>query len=215
MPTRRTPIDRGRRVQITPAMVRCGSDYLRGQPEERALPLFLDTGFEGFEGVTRRPPVAGVSWCRGSSLFAVLVDSTNAAGTQSTSTPSASSGAAAGSAAGSAMLVFSGSCAISLSASFSATRAFNTSSLNRSRALAPGSPRLSATVAWIACASATSLAFARASALATLAASACARSVGVVFGVPRCLPPRLSPGFEPPPGMVSGYFCCQWLLAGI
>jgi hypothetical protein len=27
--------------------------------------------------------------------------------------------------------------------------------------------------------------------------------------------PRLSPGFEPPPGMVSGYFCCQWLLAGI
>ena len=72
-------------------MVRCGSDYLRGQPEERALPLFLDTGFEGFEGVTRRPPVAGVSWCRGSSLFAVLVDSTNAAGTQSTRTPSASS----------------------------------------------------------------------------------------------------------------------------
>ena len=41
-----------------------------------------------------------------------------------------------------------------------------------------------------------------------------ARSVSVLFGVPRCLPPRLSPGFEPPPGMVSGYFCCQWLLAG-
>src|SRR5262249_32091704 len=89
---------------------------------------------------------------------------------------------------------------------------FNTTSLNRSRALAPGSPRLSATVAWIACASATSLAFARASALATLAASACARSVSVLFGVPRCLPPRLAPGFEPPPGMVSGYFCRQWLL---
>jgi hypothetical protein len=43
---------------------------------------------------------------------------------------------------------------------------------------------ISATVAWIACASATSLAFARASALATLAASACARSVSVSFGVP-------------------------------
>ena len=24
---------------------------------------YLDTGFEGFEGVTRRPPVAHVSWC--------------------------------------------------------------------------------------------------------------------------------------------------------
>jgi hypothetical protein len=33
--------------------------------------------------------------------------------------------------------------------------------------------------------------------------------------VPRRLPPRFSPGFEPPPGMVSGYFCCQWLLASI
>src|SRR6266436_10014313 len=76
-------------------------------------------------------------------------------------------------------------------------------------------PRLSATVAWIACASATSLAFARASALATLAANACACSVSVLFRVPRYLPPRLSPGFEPPPDMVSGYFCCQWLLAGI
>ncbi len=48
-----------------------------------------------------------------------------------------------------------------------------------------------------------------------LARSPCACSVSVLFGVPRCLPPRLSPGFEPPPGMVSGYFCCQWLLAGI
>src|SRR5262249_22774881 len=85
-------------------------------------------------------------------------------------------------------------------------RAFNTSSLNRSRALAPGSPRLSATVAWIACASTTSLAFARVSALATLAASACARSVSVLFGVPRCLPPRLSPycGAVPVGGRASG-----------
>src|SRR5262249_31273113 len=41
-------------------------------------------------------------------------------------TPSASSGAAVGSAAGSAMLVFSGSFAISLRATFSATRAVHT-----------------------------------------------------------------------------------------
>jgi RNA-directed DNA polymerase len=32
-------VDLGPTVQITPAMVRCGSDYLRGQPEKRALPL--------------------------------------------------------------------------------------------------------------------------------------------------------------------------------
>jgi hypothetical protein len=40
---------------------------------------YLDTGFEGFEGVTRRPPVAG-----NRSLFAVLVDPTNATATDST-----------------------------------------------------------------------------------------------------------------------------------
>ena len=42
-----------------------------------------------------------------------------------------------------------------------------------------------------------------------------APEIGVVDDAPPVALEVPDSGFEPPPGMVSGYFCCQWLLAGI